>query len=208
LVDYGFFKLSGYLISNWTTPMGDGEINLLLEQVRNGDRVALDRLTNLVARALRPLAHSKLRLERPGHLLQTTALVNEAFVRLKNGNVIEKSPNSRYLFAAAGRAMRAILVDHARVRKAASRAGMNNRVCCDELLAKMEQDGSPILELNEALEELGICHPRQASVIDLRYFGGCSIKEASELLGVSEWTIENDFRIARAWLRAKLEKAI
>ncbi len=179
----------------------------MLEQVRGGDSEALNRLARLTERALRSLARAKMRLERPGHLLQTTALVNEAFLRLMRGGVLQRSLDRHYFFAAAGRAMRCILVDHARNRLAEARVGMKNRVALDDVLDQMEGDGLPILELNEAIEELEGLHPRQAKVIDLRYFGGCTIKEASAYLGVSEWTVEQDFRIARAWLCAKLDNA-
>jgi RNA polymerase sigma-70 factor, ECF subfamily len=78
----------------------------------------------------------------------------------------------------------------------------------DGILAQMEDEEAPILELNQALEELERLHPRQSQVVEMRYFGGCSIRETADVLGVSEWTVENDFRIARAWLRVKLEKAM
>jgi RNA polymerase sigma factor (TIGR02999 family) len=148
-----------------------------------------------------------MRQERPGHVLQTTALVNEAYLRLMRVGALERSPDSRYFFAAAARAMRCILVDHARNRHAEARAGMKNRVALDYVLDQMARDRLPILELNEAMEELERLHTRQAKVVDLRYFAGCTIKEASAYLGVSEWTVEEDFRVARAWLRAKLDNA-
>ncbi len=90
---------------------------------------------------------------------------------------------------------------------AEARAGMKNRLPLDDVLDQMEGEGLPILELNEALEELERLHQRQSKVVDLRYFGGCTIKETSAYLGVSEWTVEQDFRTARAWLRAKLDNA-
>ncbi len=83
---------------------------------------------------------------------------------------------------------------------------MEKSVPLDEILEHMENEGAPILELNQALEELERVHPRQARVVEMRYFGGCSIKETADVLEVSEWTVENDFRIARAWLRVRLEK--
>jgi RNA polymerase sigma factor (TIGR02999 family) len=182
------------------------EITLLLDQVRDGNEAALDQLTRAIHGTLHAMAHSKLRRERPDHTLHTTALVNEAVIRLLRGKVIERSPNGRYLMAAAARAMCSLLVDHARRRRAAARAGLENRVPLDEVIERMKRQGLPILELNQALEELERCNPRQAKVIHLRYFAGRSIKEVSELLGVSEWTVENDFRIARAWLRVRLEE--
>lgn len=183
-----------------------GDVTLLLERIRQGDEGALDRLAVIIKDDLHAMARSKMARERRGHLLQTTALVNEAIVRLLRGKVFDRSPGHRFLFAAAARAMRHVLVDHARGRSAAARAGLENRVMLDDVVDRMERDGLPIVELNRALEELARCHPRQATVIDLRYFGGYSIKEVSEMLDVSEWTVENDFRIARAWLRARLDE--
>jgi RNA polymerase sigma factor (TIGR02999 family) len=184
-----------------------GEITLLLERVRNGDRQAFEGLAHATERRLRLLAGNKMRIERPGHLLQVTALVNETFLRLMRSNVLLKSPNRRYLFAAASRAMRRILVEHARKKRAELRADVQHHVVLRDLIERTEYDGARLVELNEAIEELRRFHARQAAVVHLRYFAGCSIREASEALGVSEWTVENDFRIARAWLRAKLDNS-
>ena len=147
--------------------MDTDEITLLLDQVRHGNEAARDRVTKIIHDTLHAMAHSKLRRERPGHVLQTTALVNEAVVRLLRQKVIERSPNGRFLMAAAGRAMCSILVDHARKRLAAARAGLENRVLLDDVVDEMEGEGLPILELNQALEELERRHPRQATVIHL-----------------------------------------
>jgi RNA polymerase sigma-70 factor, ECF subfamily len=182
-----------------------GDITYLLEQVRGGGQGALDQLAGAIHDRLRAMAHARVGRERRDPLLETTVLVNEAVLRLVRAKVFHRSPHRRYLYAAASRTMRAILVDHARRRRTAVRAGLENRVMLDDVVDRMESDGLPIVELNQALDELARCHPRQATVIDLRYFGGRSIKEISEMLGFSVSTVENDFRIARAWLRARLE---
>jgi RNA polymerase sigma-70 factor (ECF subfamily) len=186
-------------------PGGDGEVTVLLEQVRRGEAGALDRLGRVIYPELHRLARSRMRKEWVGHALQTTALVNEALVRLLEQNVLERSPNRHYLFAAAARAMRWILVDHGRRRQVEQRIGLRNSVVLDDILARMEADDAPILELNRAMEELERIHPRPARVVELRYFGGCTVDQIAEVLSIGRSTVESDFRVARAWLRARLK---
>jgi RNA polymerase sigma factor (TIGR02999 family) len=145
--------------------------------------------------------------ERAGHTLQPSALVHEALLRLLDGDALANVPNRRYLFAAAAQAMRQVLIDHARRRHAAKRDGARARVPLDEALAKFEERGLDIIALHEALESLARAHPRQAEVVNLRFFSGLSVPEVAEMLGVSDTTVEGDWRFARAWLRRQLEGA-
>lgn len=185
-----------------------GDVTLLLDQVRQGHPDALDRLTRSVYDELHKLAHSKMRKERNGHILQTTALVNEAIVRLLDGNVLARSPNRRYLFAAASKAMRFILVNHGRRRRLDRRSTIEDPSLLEEILVQIEGEGAPIEELNRALQALEQIQPRQSQVVDMRFFGGYSVAETAVELDVSISTVENDFRIARAWLRAKIERSV
>jgi RNA polymerase sigma-70 factor (ECF subfamily) len=183
----------------------DGDVTLLLEQLRMGDAHARDRLTRLIYDELRKLAHSKMRKEQAGHVLDATALAHEAIVRLLESNALGLAPNRRYLFAAASKSMRNILVDHGRKRRRERRAGIDDFSALDEILTQIEGQGAPILELNEALNELEQVHPRQSQVVEMRFFGGFSVKETADALNISISTVESDFRIARAWLRVKLQ---
>ena len=183
-------------------------VTLLLDRVRQGDPDALERLTRAIYDELHKLAYSRMKKERNGHILQTTALVNEAIVRLLEGDVLARSPNRRYLFAAASKAMRFILVNHGRRRRLDRRATIDDPRILDEILGQIESDGAPIEELNRALEELEQVHPRQSQVVEMRFFGGYSVVETAAELGVSRSTVENDFRVARAWLRARIERSL
>src|SRR5262249_44365942 len=135
-------------------------------------------------------------------------LVNEAVIRLLNGATFEKAPNRRYLIGAAAQAMRQILVDHARKRKADKRDGKWNRVPLDEALGYLEAERLDIIALNEALDRLRAIHDRQGQVVELRFFAGLSVPEVAGVLDVSVGTVEADWRFARAWLRLQLEGVV
>jgi RNA polymerase sigma-70 factor (ECF subfamily) len=132
--------------------------------------------------------------------------VNEAVVRLLDGDALEKAPNRRYLFAAAAQAMRRILVDHARKRNA--RNGQLRRVPLDLVLAHFEEQRMDFIELNEALDRLTALHERQALVVVLRFFVGIPATKIADVLGVSVSTVEGDWRFARAWLRNEIGEAL
>lgn len=180
-------------------------ITQLLAKWSSGDEAALEELMPLVYDELRRLAGRYLRRERVGHTLQPTALVNEAYLRL----VDQKSArwqNRAQFYGIAAQLMRRILVDHARLKHAEKRGGPEQQrlsITNAEILAtKPDLD---VLALNEALEELTTMDPQQCRIVELKFFGGLSIEEISEVLGVGHATVERDWKMARAWLRRRLE---
>src|SRR2546425_8914440 len=180
-------------------------ITQLLLNWSNGDQKALDKLMPMVYSELRRLAGNYLRRERPGHTLQPTALVNEAYLKLidqKNA----KWQNRAQFYGVAAELMRRILVDHARQHRAAKRGGSDQRrlsITSAEQLVK--QPAVDLLALHEALEELAMLDPQQERIVELRFFGGLSIEETAEVIGIGHATVERDWKMARAWLRRKLE---
>jgi RNA polymerase sigma factor (TIGR02999 family) len=180
------------------------DLSVLLEGIRSRREGAQDRLVQAIYAELRRIAGGLMHHERPGHTLQPSALVYEALMRLLDGDVLADVPNRRYLFAAAAQAMRQVLVDHARRRRAAKREGGRARVPLDEALVALEEQGLEVLALHEALDRLAQAHPRQAQVVTLRFFGGLSVPEVAESLKVSATTVESDWRFARAWLKGHL----
>jgi RNA polymerase sigma factor (TIGR02999 family) len=181
-----------------------GDLTAILNEARAGDTEARERLVRAIYAELRRTAGGLMRRERPGQTLQTTALVHEALLRLLDGDALADVPNRRYHFAAAAQAMRQVLVDHARCRRARKRGRDRVRVPLDRVLAGFDEQGLDVIDLHEALERLAQEHPRPAQVVDLRYFGGLSVPEVAEILAVSDTTIESDWRLARAWLRGQL----
>jgi RNA polymerase sigma factor (TIGR02999 family) len=180
-----------------------GELSTLLVAIRAGDHDALDRLVELIYDELRRMARRMLRHERPDHSLQPSALVNETLLRLLGGNTLLAAPNRGFLFAAA-RAMRRVLVDHARRRRASKRSRPGLRISLDEALAVSQQQGLDLLDLHEALERLACKYPRPARVVELKFFGGLSIPDIAIVVGVSDTTVEADWRLARAWLHGQI----
>jgi RNA polymerase sigma factor (TIGR02999 family) len=181
-----------------------GEVTTLLEAVRAGDDLARDRLVECVYEELRHLAAGLMHGEPAGHSLEPTALLHEAFARLFQANALRQAPNRTYLFGTVVRAMREVLVDHARRRNAAKRGGGRQRLALDAVLLSFEERDLDVVALHEALERLAAFHSRQSQVVELRFFGDCTVPEIAALLGVSVSTVESDFRIARAWLRQQL----
>jgi RNA polymerase sigma factor (TIGR02999 family) len=178
-------------------------VTQLLLAWREGDRSALDRLMPLVYEELRRLAAHYMRGERTGHTLQTTALVNEAYLRLVDHKNIQWQ-NRTHFFAVASQAMRRVLVDHARSRGYAKRGGGSHRVTFDEgALISHEQDPD-LLALDEALSRLSAIDPRKAQIVELRYFGGLSVEETAEVLKVSAVTVMREWSKAKAWLFREL----
>ena len=175
----------------------------LIKAARAGGVIAQDRLFRAIYEEFHRIAVALMSNERPGHTLQPSALVGEAVVRLMNGQAIEKAPNRRYLFAAAARAMRQVLVDHHRKRKI--RDGSRKRVPLDDALAYFEEQNLDIEALSAALDHLAEIDERQGLVVALRFFAGLSVSEVAEALDVSVGTVELDWRFARAWLRHQLE---
>lgn len=177
----------------------------LIKEARDGSDGARDRLMRAFYREFHQIASRLIRCERPGQSLQPSDLVNEAVIRLLDGAAFEKAPNRRYVFGAAARAMRQILVEHARKRLADKREGKWNRVPLDDVLGYFEAQRVDIIALNEALDRLRALHDRQGQVVELRFFAGLSVPEVADLLDVSVGTVEADWRFARAWLRLQLE---
>jgi RNA polymerase sigma factor (TIGR02999 family) len=145
-----------------------------------------------------------MRRERPGHTLQTTALINEAYLRLINQKVSWQSRS--HFFGVAARLMRQILVDHARAQQAVKRGGDQLQVSLSDAAAMMESEASELIALDEALRSLATIDERKSRVIELRYFGGLSIEETAEALGVSHTTVEEDWKVARAWVRREMSR--
>jgi RNA polymerase sigma factor (TIGR02999 family) len=181
-------------------------ITQLLIDWGKGDRAALEKLMPLVYSELRRLASNYLRRERVGHTLQPTALVNEAYLKLIDQRNA-KWQNRAQFFGISAQLMRRILVDHARQRQAAKRGGSEQqRLSITSVEAAMVQEPAvDLLALNEALDELAEMDPQQSRIVELKFFGGLSIEETAEVLGISHATVERDWKMARAWLRRQLE---
>jgi RNA polymerase sigma factor (TIGR02999 family) len=178
----------------------------MLERVRAGDERARGDLIALVYGELRRVAASLMRRERSDHTLPPTALVHEAMIRLMGGQALGQSPDRNYFFAAASRAMRAVLVDHARKRATLRHGGTYRRVPLDRVAAHFEAQGLDVLAVHQAIERLAEVDERQSQVVTLRYFGGLTMPEVAAALGISLATAESDWRIARAWLHAELRE--
>ena len=176
----------------------------LLVAWRQGDEAARDRLMATVYAELRRRAGGFLRRERPGHALQATALVHEAYLRLVDQDRVVWQNRAHFL-AVAAQLMRRILVDHARAEQAGKRGGARQRVTLSEGHAVQEAKELDVLALEDALEELAALDPQQARVVEMRYFGGLSIEETAEALGISPATVKRDWALARAWLYRRLK---
>jgi RNA polymerase sigma factor (TIGR02999 family) len=178
-------------------------ITELLVAWSEGRRDALDRLVPLLYEDLRRLAAGHMRHESPGHSLQATALVHEAYVRLIDQRQVHWRNRAHFFGVAAGM-MRRILVDYARSRRADKRGGAWDRVTLveDQVIGGAQE--IDLLALHESLERLAAFDPRQARIVELRYFGGLTIEETAEVVGISEATVVRDWTIAKAWLRADL----
>jgi RNA polymerase sigma factor (TIGR02999 family) len=179
------------------------EVTLLLRQARAGDKDALDTLLPLIYEELRAIAHDRMRAERSGHTLNTTALVHEAYLRLIEIKLVEWRDRAHFM-AVASRVMRRVLVDYARKRASLRRGGGWTRVELDSADA-LADEGAAILELDEALERLEALSERQSKLLEQRYFGGLKLEECAEALGVSLATVKRELRLARAWLARELD---
>jgi RNA polymerase sigma factor (TIGR02999 family) len=176
--------------------------NLLLDW-RRGDRGALDRLLPLVYSELRQVARARLRQEAPGHTIQATALVHEAYVRLVDLDRMSLSDRTHF-FAVAARLMRQILVDHARRKRSDKRGGGQTLLTLDGISASAPERPVDVLDLDRALDELTTFDERLARVVELRFFVGMTLEETAEALDVSHATVERDWATAKAWLYRRL----
>jgi RNA polymerase sigma-70 factor (ECF subfamily) len=180
-----------------------GEVSRLLAEVRLGQSDALDRLMPLVYRELRRIASRQMRGERTGHTLQPTALVHEAFLRLVDQNA-DNWHNRAQFFGVAAQLMRRLLVDYARRRRAAKRGipvTLNEEIYQRSSGADQTEE---ILAVNEVLARLAELDPRQARVVELRYFGGLSVEETAEAMGIAARTVKLDWAMAKGWMKSQL----
>ncbi|HET6181179.1 MAG TPA: sigma-70 family RNA polymerase sigma factor [Candidatus Sulfotelmatobacter sp.] len=178
----------------------------LLAQWSQGDSAALAELSPLVYEELRRVAHHHMGGQRPDHTLQTTALVNEAYLRLAD----QTNPswqNREHFFAVAARAMRQILVSYARSQRAEKRGGGAVKIELDEAALVSPQESKQIVELHEALEQLSTLDSRKAQVVELKYFGGLNYEEIAEVLKISRITARRDWEFAKVWLYTELRDA-
>lgn len=175
----------------------------LLIEWGQGDKAALDRLTPLVYDEIRRIAHRYVQREREGQTLQTTALVNEAYLRLA-GSANITWQNRAHFYAVTAQVMRRILIDHARRRQYVKHGGETQRVAFEVAISEVGLMSQPraaeLLALDEALDELARLDPRKSRVVELRYFGGLSLEETAKVLEVSLMTVRRDWRAAKAWL--------
>lgn len=179
------------------------QVTQTLSDWSGGDAAALEKLIPLVQPELHRLAHHYMRREREGHTLQTTALINEAYLRLVD--VTHPSWNGRtHFFGVAAQVMRRIMVDHARERQALKRGAAPVKVTLDETALVAESRSAELLALDEALDELAAFNPRMCQIVEMRYFGGLTNAEIGEVLKVHPNTVKRDWNAARAWLLAAL----
>ncbi len=182
------------------------EITQLLVAWGNGDESALQDLTPLVYEELHRLAHRYMGRERAGHTLQTSALVNEAYVRLIDWKNVRWQSRAHF-FGVSAQLMRRILVDFARARGYQKRGGGERAVTLDDAAVVTHSKGADMVALDEALVSLAELDERQSKVVELRFFGGLSVEETAEVLKVSPGTVRRDWRLARAWLHRELSKS-
>jgi RNA polymerase sigma-70 factor (ECF subfamily) len=181
------------------TTLSQKNVTGLLLEWQQGDSAAFDKLTPLVYEELRRMAHRYMQQERAGHTLQTTALVNEAYVRLVGQQKIEWQSRAHF-FAVTAQVMRHVLIDHARHRHYAKRGGGAQQVSLGDAALMSQERAAELVALDEALDELARLDQRKSRVVELRYFGGLSLEETAEVLKVSLMTVRRDWRAAKAWL--------
>ena len=186
-----------------TPPPSQQEVTLLLGEWSGGDQDALEKLIPLIQPELHRLAHHYMSRERPGQTLQTTALLNEAFLRLVD-NPRRDWQNRTHFVAAASQLMRRIMVDRARERRALKRGGDAMKVSLDEAVIVSEERAEELLALDEALEKLAAQDPRKGQIVELRYFGGLTTEETADFLKISHRTVRREWRMAKVWLYCAL----
>jgi RNA polymerase sigma factor (TIGR02999 family) len=179
-------------------------VSELLVRWRAGDREALEKLVPLVYKELREIAHYHLQRERPGHTLQSAALVHEAYLRLADQKPFE-ADNRAHFLAVASRLMRQILVDYARSHAAAKR-GADLRVELDAALILPQERNAEVIALDEALKTLSQIDEQQGQIVEMRFFGGLSIEEIGEVLGLSRSTVKREWNVAKAWLLREMRR--
>lgn len=181
------------------TTLSEPNVTELLLEWQKGGKDALDRLTPLIYDELRRMAHRYVQRERAGHTLETTALVNEAYLRLIGQQKIDWQ-NRAHFFAVTAQVMRHVLIDHARRRHFAKRGGEVQRVSLEKAAVMSHERAAELVALDEALDNLARIDPRKSRVVELRYFGGLSLEETAKVLEISLMTVRRDWRAAKAWL--------
>jgi RNA polymerase sigma-70 factor (ECF subfamily) len=181
------------------------QVTRLLKEWNEGDETALEQLTPLVYDELHRLAHQHMRRERPGNVLQTSALINEAYLRLVDEPRIHWQ-NRAHFFGIAARLMRRILVDEARKRNSAKRGGDAMQVSLDEATSVAQEQAANVVALDDALRSLEAIDARQSEIVELRFFGGLSIEQTAGVLKVSPGTVMRDWTFARAWLKNEMSQ--
>lgn len=187
------------------TPPTQQEVTELLLAWHSGDKAALDQLVPLVYDQLHAAAHRYLNRERAGHVLQTTALVNEVYLRLVDAQRVPWQ-NRAHFFAISAQLMRQILVDFARRRQKLKRGGQAHQVSFDEALTIVPERSADLVALDDALRALEQLSPRQSKIVELRFFGGLTEEETAEVLGISPRTVRGDWSLAKVWLLREMSR--
>jgi RNA polymerase sigma-70 factor, ECF subfamily len=183
-----------------------GNVTVLLAELTKGNEEAAAKLIPMVYGELRRLAGSYMRRERSDHTLQATALVHEAYLKLIEQRAVNWQSRAHF-FGIAAQIMRRILVDHARGHLRDKRGGGQSEVPLDEAIVFAPQQSSELVRLDQALDRLALIDPRQAKIVELRFFGGLTVEEASEVLGISPKTVKRDWSVAKAWLHGELKQS-
>ncbi len=189
-----------------THPSPAGKVTELLLELSGGNRAVVDELIPFLYRELKRIAAAQLRNERPGHTLQVTALVHEAYLKLVDQSQVHWQ-NRAHFFGVAAQVMRRILLDYAKGRARGKRGGDLRRTSFDEALTVSYDRAYELVEIDEALQRLEALDQRQAKVVEMRFFGGLSVEETAEALGVSEPTVKREWAMARAWLHREISLA-
>jgi RNA polymerase sigma factor (TIGR02999 family) len=187
-------------------PAAPGTVTALLRELSGGNRTVVDELTSLLYQELKRIAAAQLRRERPGHTLQVTALVHEAYLKLVDQRQASWRNRAHFLGVAA-QAMRRILLDYAKGRARGKRGGDARKTSLDEALVVSSDRAFELVEIDEALQRLETLDQRQAKVVEMRFFGGLSVEETAEALGVSEPTVKREWAMAKAWLHRETSAA-
>ena len=186
-------------------PSSDDQITQILIAWSRGDQSALDKLIPVVYKELRRMAARYLRRERPDHSLQPTALVHEAYIRLIDQTRVDWQ-NRAHFFGVAAQMMRRILVDHAKATRRQKRSGDVHKLPLDEAMNLYEEQRPDLVALDEAMKRLAEIDPRKSQVVELRYFGGLSVEETAEVIGVSRKTVIRDWMMAKTWLHQEITR--
>lgn len=181
-------------------PVSPNEVTELLIKWSKGDKAALDELMPAIHSELRRLARRYMARERPGHTLQTTALINEAYVRLVDQQGVEWQDRAHF-FAVAAQIMRHILVDYARKYHSDKRGAGTQKVALDDVAVANQERASELVALDGALDALAALDPRQSQIVELRFFGGLTVEETAEVMRLAPITVMREWRLAKAWLR-------